>query len=71
MCTVRRAELGEPYTLLAEALYREYRLGSIDAAREISAITAKVEALARQLPGQLNWEALLIRLIRLQANARS
>lgn len=33
-------ELGEPYTLLAEALYREYRLGSIDAAREISAITA-------------------------------
>ena len=64
-------ELGEPYTLLAEALYREYRLGSIDAAREISAITAKVEALARQFPGQLNWEALLIRLIRLQANARS
>ena len=33
-------ELGEPYTLLAEALYREYRLGSIDAVREISAITA-------------------------------
>lgn len=64
-------ELGEPYTLLAEALYQEYKLGSIDAAREINAITAKVEALARKFPGQLNWEALLIRLIRLQANARS
>jgi len=64
-------ELGEPYTLLAEALYQEYKLGSIDAAREINAIRAKVEALARKFPGQLNWEALLIRLIRLQANARS
>ena len=64
-------ELGEPYTLLAEALYRAYRLGSIDAAREINAITAKVQALARKFPGQLNWEALLIRLIRLQANAQS
>ena len=63
-------ELGEPYTLLAEALYRAYRLGSIDAAREINAITAKVQALARKFPGQLNWEALLIRLIRLQANAQ-
>ena len=61
-------ELGEPYTLLAESLYNHYREGASEAAAEINKLRGKVGSLAKRFPNELDWQSLLVRLIRLQTD---